>query len=242
MASKRNDEGMQADAVQASDADGGSWGGRDQEVEGGEVDEFDADAPRPSRAVPAPNYQAVAKATQHANAITPEEQNQFLILYAETGQWNQSAYRIGRSGRAFRTLCQIEPGFCLLVQEALQDWRERITGEIVRRGFIGVLKPVFGSQGKDVGNGQVGVIREYSDRLLELEAKAVYPEKYREQYAPPQNPAGVDASGEASYGVVQVPAPMVDEAEWERVYGAAAAGRLTRKVTRPVGARAPDKK
>ena len=51
-----------------------------------------------------------------------------------------------------------------------------IEAEIIRRSIEGIDEPVY------QGGRLVGFVRKYSDRLLELAAKAALPEKYREKF------------------------------------------------------------
>lgn len=53
---------------------------------------------------------------------------------------------------------------------------EVIRDEIRRRAIEGVEEPVFGSLGQNMGSGEIGTRRVYSDRLLEMMAKAHLPE------------------------------------------------------------------
>jgi hypothetical protein len=53
---------------------------------------------------------------------------------------------------------------------------EVIRDEIRRRAIEGVEEPVFGSLGQNMGSGEIGSKRVYSDRLLEMMAKAHLPE------------------------------------------------------------------
>ena len=65
------------------------------------------------------------------------------------------------------TLCaQLAQGW----EEALDEARDVIRGEIYRRAVEGWEVPVF------QGGRQVGSIRKYSDRLLEVRARAILPE------------------------------------------------------------------
>jgi hypothetical protein len=65
--------------------------------------------------------------------------------------------------------------FPLREREAIEAFADMLEQEIVRRGVHGVTKPVY--QGGEL----VGETVEYSDRLLELAAKAVRPGKFRER-------------------------------------------------------------
>lgn len=58
----------------------------------------------------------------------------------------------------------------LIAADAIED-------EAVRRGFEGVLKPVY------QGGKKVGSIREYSDTLLQLLLKGNMPDKYKDRFS-----------------------------------------------------------
>lgn len=168
-------------------------------------------------------------------AVTPEEIEAFIVALAQCGQFNQAAYGVGRSPQTFRALAMNDPGFCVQVDDALQDYSEMLQGEAVRRGFHGVVEPVFGKVGKDE-EGIIGWKRVYSDRLLELELRA----SNKMKYAPPPAQSGVpllpDGQGPQT-GVAVLPERSKSHEEWEREHGPAAQGRLSQKVTRPVVAR-----
>lgn len=176
-----------------------------------------------------------------ANSYDNTEIEDFLHHYAKTGNFNQAAYAIGRSGTAVRKFEKENPIFSQLVAEAMQVYRERIAYEIHVRAVDGIVKPVFGKEG------QVGWVREYSDRLLELQARAVYPERYAER-----TQAALPA--DMKFGVLIVPGVMASPEEWEAIHGQAARGLPepiepsnpgpamakaepvpTAKITRPLG-------
>jgi hypothetical protein len=65
--------------------------------------------------------------------------------------------------------------FPIREREALEAFADMLEREIVRRGVHGTSKPIY-HQGELVGH-----TTEYSDRLLELAAKASRPSKFRER-------------------------------------------------------------
>jgi len=67
------------------------------------------------------------------------------------------------------------PEFAAQWEDALEDHRDIVRAEVIRRGIQGVDKPIF-YQGE-----RVDTVKEYSDRMLELHAKALCPE-YREKH------------------------------------------------------------
>lgn len=172
----------------------------------------------------------------------------FLFWYAETGLWNQSAYRAGQSATWFKEAAKHSERFNMAVAQAKTDYAEKIQAAVRSRALDGVVKPVFGK------DGLIGYTVEYSERLLELEAKASNPERYRED-------RGNSFPADVRFGVMVVPGIIASPAEWEEKYGALSKGmpdpqlpadpaytvggdRALTKVTRPVkprGGGTPDR-
>lgn len=119
---------------------------------------------------------AIRRMEAASKAITMEERDAFIDFLATRGAWNQAAYSVGRSGAAFRRLAAEDPTFAMAVGQAAQDYRELIQAEIYRRGVVGWLEPVCGK------DSVITTVRRHSDRLLELEAKAVWPARYRDNH------------------------------------------------------------
>lgn len=71
---------------------------------------------------------------------------------------------------------QRDEDFALAWHDAVEAGADKFEEEARRRAIEGVERPLM-YQGK-----QVGTVREFSDRLLELELKARRPEKYRERF------------------------------------------------------------
>ena len=65
-----------------------------------------------------------------------------------------------------------DPAFATAWEEALENARAEVEHEIYRRSIEGVDEPIFGGKYKDT---VVGTVRKYSDRLLELRARAMLP-------------------------------------------------------------------
>jgi hypothetical protein len=85
--------------------------------------------------------------------------------------------RVGRT-TAYKTRDE-DAEFAAAWAAALDDAADDMETEAWRRGKAGVLKPVY-QVGKDQ-DGQIGVVRKYSDALLTTLAKAAKPEKYRDR-------------------------------------------------------------
>lgn len=128
-----------------------------------------------------------------------EKQQEFLRVYAATGLYLKSAAAVGIDQSTVYYHRKANPEFDDAVHQAKQTFCETIEAEIVRRGRVGVDKPVF-QKGE-----QVGVIREYSDTLLLALAKRHIPE-YRDKHTVDVNHTG---------GVLVVPGMAVDSYAWE---------------------------
>jgi hypothetical protein len=138
--------------------------------------------------------------------FTEEKAREYVKELARTGLIMRSATAVGVGWRAVRALRKRSPEFEEAVQDALELYREAIAAEIHRRALEGVETPVFGSLGPGLGSGEVGHVRKYSDKLLELHAKR-HIQAYREK-------AIIDAN--FSGGVLLVREPPKDEEEWRK--------------------------
>ena len=72
-----------------------------------------------------------------------------------------------------------DPAFASQWEEAVEVARAEVEHEIYRRSTEGVEEPVFGGKYRET---VVGTVRRYSDRLLELRARALLP-AYRDAAA-----------------------------------------------------------
>lgn len=72
-----------------------------------------------------------------------------------------------------------DPQFAAAWEEALETARAEIEHEIYRRSTEGYTEPVYGGKYRET---VVGTVRKYSDRLLELRARALLP-AYRDAAA-----------------------------------------------------------
>jgi hypothetical protein len=79
-----------------------------------------------------------------------------------------------------------------------------IENEIIRRAIVGVDEPVF-QQGR-----LVGFVRRYSDKLLELAAKATMPERYRERHEFSGPGGGPIAVTSVRFGGRYLPPPQAE--------------------------------
>lgn len=79
----------------------------------------------------------------------------------------------------FKDARERDPEFAAAWEEALDFARAEIEHEIYRRSTEGYEEPVFGGKYRET---VVGTVRKYSDRLLELRARALLP-AYRDAAA-----------------------------------------------------------
>lgn len=104
----------------------------------------------------------------------------FLKALAATGNVRRSA-ETAEVSRAFVYEQRVgDLAFAAAWDAALDQAAPVLEEEMWRRAVDGVDEPVFGRVGKDQ-DGQIGVVRKYSDALLTTLAKAAKPEKYRER-------------------------------------------------------------
>lgn len=116
--------------------------------------------------------------------MTPERKAAFLAELARHGIANRAA-RAASPGTTtgavstFKDERQRDPAFAAAWEEAVDTARAEIEHEIYRRSTEGYEEPVYGGKYKEQ---VVGTVRKYSDRLLELRARAMLPQ-YRDAAA-----------------------------------------------------------
>lgn len=72
--------------------------------------------------------------------------------------------------------------FAALWDDAMDQAGDLLEAEARRRAYEGWNEPVYGRlAGKDAGEGEIGVVRKYSDTLMQTLLKGAKPEKYRER-------------------------------------------------------------
>ena len=110
----------------------------------------------------------------------------FLQQYAAIGVISTAARLSGISRSehyAWLALPVKYPKYAKHFEDAHEQACDRLETEMIRRGLHGWDEPVYGKlPGKDTGSGQVGTIRKYSDRMLEIALKACRPERFRERF------------------------------------------------------------
>lgn len=101
------------------------------------------------------------------------QQALFLQHYAETRNITHSAKLAGVSWFCVHDLRRRSPDFHTLMLKAEAEYVDKIVAEAHRRAVEGVEETRYGS------NGPIGVVRRYSDRLLEILLKR-YAAEFRE--------------------------------------------------------------
>lgn len=72
--------------------------------------------------------------------------------------------------------------FAALWDDAMEQASDLLEAEARRRAYEGWDEPVYGRlPGRDAGEGEIGVVRKYSDALMQTLLKGAKPEKYRER-------------------------------------------------------------
>lgn len=116
-------------------------------------------------------------AMSNGHPMTPERKAAFIAELARHGIANRAARAAspGSAGGAmtsFKDARERDPAFAAAWVEALETARAEVEHEIYRRSTEGYEEPVFGGKYREV---VVGTVRRYSDRLLELRARALLP-------------------------------------------------------------------
>ena len=124
--------------------------------------------------------------TQGQRPTTAAQQARFLEEYAVRGVITAAAEaaQIDRQ-RHYDWLNETHrwPDYAARFAAARERAVDRLEAEAIRRAVDGWDEPVFGSGGPGVGTVQVGVVRKYSDRMLELTLKGRRPNVYRERHS-----------------------------------------------------------
>lgn len=144
--------------------------------------------------------------------FTEERQHKFLQELARTGLRGHSADVAGVTADTVRRLEEKDPEFKALAVEAKDFFVDGLEAEAIRRATEGYLEPVFSQKTGE----QIGVVRKFSDRLLEVLLRAGRPDKFRDN---------VQHEHKHSGGVLVVPAQALTDQSWEEQHGKAASGQ-----------------
>lgn len=139
---------------------------------------------------------------QMAEQLRPEQVLAFLENLSKTGNYRQSSELAGLSYFTTMRLRKEEPEFQQWCDHSLQGYRESLVAEAHRRAIDGWDEPVFSQR---MGT-QMGVVRKYDSRLLELLLKRHIPE-FREQFK-----GEITVSG----GVLVAPIAPLSEEEYDQ--------------------------
>lgn len=125
------------------------------------------------------------KPEENPTHLTPTHEKfvKFLATYSHIGVIHRAAEMVGLNYNLVSKERKRNPAFeekFLLARKIAAD---RVEAEVQRRAVEGFQEPVIyqGQHMKDE-DGNPMYITKYSDRMLELLAKAVKPEKFRERY------------------------------------------------------------
>lgn len=110
------------------------------------------------------------------NVINQQIRELFLKVLSETGNQRKSAEACGFSVAAFKKHKAKDSEFSDAWDAAYQDSMDKLESEAWRRAYEGYEEPVF-YQGR-----QVGIVRKYSDKLIEFLLTGGRPEKYAHKY------------------------------------------------------------
>lgn len=137
--------------------------------------------------------------------LTAKLKREYLEVLSRCGVKMRSAMAIGVCPQTIMNARKSDPKFEEAVQTAMELYRERIAFALQSRAVDGWDEPVF-YRGEEVGS-----IRKYSDKLMELEAKRQIPE-YRDHVSVDANVKG---------GVLVVGPSAGNPADWASQYGGA---------------------
>lgn len=134
--------------------------------------------------------------------LTEQAKIKFLTYVADKGQRYVAAQSIGFTFQGVEHHLKKDPEFQHLFDAAMALYRDKLDNEIRRRGVDGWDEPVFNYKSGEV----MGVIRKYSDRLLELHAK-----RHISEYRTPEL---IEATVKTS-GVLVVAPGNASSSDWE---------------------------
>lgn len=122
--------------------------------------------------------QVNARARESVAAIAERAaaQGRFLDKFREVGIVLKACQDAQVGRRTVYGWLERDEAFKTLYLEAAEDASDRCEAEALRRGVDGWDEPVY------QGGEQVGTIRKFSDRMLELTLKARRPERFRERH------------------------------------------------------------
>jgi hypothetical protein len=121
--------------------------------------------------------------TTRQRTRVPPWQKAFLAVLAEGGNVTLAARAAGIERSTAYDRRNSNEAFAALWDDAMDQAGDLLEAEARRRAYEGWDEPVFGRlAGKDAGEGEIGVVRKYSDTLMQTLLKGAKPEKYRERH------------------------------------------------------------
>lgn len=129
----------------------------------------------------------------------------FLDVLADTGLKKNSAERAGLSYMTVLRLEKQDEEFKTMVHEAMESYRESLQREAHRRAVDGWDEPVFSQK---LGT-QIGTVRKYDSKLLELMLKRHVPE-FREKF---------EGEIKVTGGVLVAPLAAATAEDWAAKFG-----------------------
>jgi hypothetical protein len=119
---------------------------------------------------------------KHLSAdLTPSRKAAFIAKLSDYGVVRYACEQSGVARGLAYTWRDDDPEFAADWAEAIETATDAMEQEAIRRGVLGYEKPIYGKGKGDEGMVVVGVVTEYSDRLLELMLKANRGQKFRER-------------------------------------------------------------
>lgn len=112
----------------------------------------------------------------------PPWQKGFLAVLCEGGNVTLAAQAVGIERSTAYDRRNSNEAFAALWDDAMEQAADLLEAEARRRAYEGWDEPVFGRlAGRDAGEGQIGLVRKYSDSLMQTLLKGAKPEKYRDR-------------------------------------------------------------
>lgn len=151
------------------------------------------------------------KAVLNPRGFTVDKMKVWADTFAKTGRKTDACKAAGVALITVTEYIQTDPFFQNLYNNAKEVYRDTVAKEVYRRAIEGVDKAVIGGQFKDQ---IVHIEKQYSDRLLELEAKRVDP-SYREKAT------GIDVNvKQGGVLVIAQTSDKINVEDWESQFSA----------------------
>jgi hypothetical protein len=150
---------------------------------------------------PLPRYFGDRRKAAFSEPITVQQVEAYLGFLAETGTIKHAANLSGLGYNTVLRLRKVDDDFKAMHEEALEDYRDTLVRECHRRAVEGWEEPVFSQR---MGT-EIGTVRKYDSRLLELMLKRHIPE-FRDKF---------EGEIKVSGGVLVAPVAASSVEEWK---------------------------